>query len=288
YAGSRAGIKSIIVVKRMNQKGDKVIDEGKLVYDGHELDPTVEGPKFYKRNGFYYIFVPGGGVATGWQTVLRSKAIYGPYSRRVVMHQGKTPINGPHQGAWVNTPNGEDWFLHFQDKEAYGRVVHLQPMKWVNDWPIIGSDADGDGIGEPVLTYKKPFVAKPSPKSTPPESDEFNGTSLGLQWQWQANPLATWSFLNPSKGALRLYAAKMPDSAKNLWDVPNLLLQKFPAEKFTVTTKLEFSPNTKLENEKAGLIIAICCQPMSKRVGRLSSNKSGKQRVRKVYSLTYP
>ena len=256
YAGSRAGIKSIIVVKKMNTSGSRVIDEGKLVYDGHELDPTIEGPKFYKRNGFYYIFAPGGGVSTGWQTVLRSKNIYGPYLRKVVMDQGKSPINGPHQGAWVNTLTGEDWFLHFQDKGAYGRVMHLQPMKWINDWPVIGIDADGDGIGEPVLIHKKPLMTKQTIISTPAESDEFNGINLGLQWQWQANPSATWSFLDPSKGTLRLFSAKMPDSAKNLWDVPNLLLQKFPAEKFTITTKLTFSPNTKLENEKSGLIIA--------------------------------
>ncbi|TCC91847.1 glycosyl hydrolase 43 family protein [Pedobacter frigiditerrae] len=256
YAGSRAGIKSIIVVKKMNATGDKVIDEGKLVYDGHELDPTIEGPKFYKRNGYYYIFAPGGGVSTGWQTILRSKNVYGPYERKVAMDQGKSPINGPHQGAWVNTPSGEDWFLHFQDKNAYGRVVHLQPMKWVNNWPVIGTDVDGDGIGEPVLVYKKPSILKPVVITTPAESDEFNGTNLGLQWQWQANPSATWSFLNPAKGMLRLYSVKMPDSAKNYWEVPNLLLQKFPTEKFTTVTKLTLIPNPKLENEKAGLIIA--------------------------------
>ncbi len=256
YAGSRAGIKSIIVIKRLNLSGDKVIDEGKLVYDGHELDPTIEGPKLYKRNGYYYIFAPAGGVATGWQLALRSKHVYGPYERKVVMDQGKSPINGPHQGAWVNTTTGEDWFLHFQDKGAYGRVLHLQPMKWRNNWPVIGIDADGDGVGEPVLTYQKPSVTKPTVNSAPLESDEFNGANLSLQWQWQANPMATWLFLNPAKGVLRLYSAKMPDSAKNLWDVPNLLLQKFPTEKFTVTTKLVFMPNLKLENEKAGLIIA--------------------------------
>jgi len=256
YAGSRAGIKSIIVVKKMNAAGEKTIDEGKLVYDGHELDPTIEGPKFYKRNGFYYIFAPGGGVSTGWQTVLRSKNIYGPYERKVVMDQGKSPVNGPHQGAWVNTPSGEDWFLHFQDKGAYGRVVHLQPMKWINNWPVIGLDPDGDGIGEPVLIHKKPSITKSSPIATPVESDEFTSPNLGLQWQWQANPVATWSFLNPAKGVLRLFSAKMPDSAKNLWDVPNLLLQKFPAERFKVTTKLIFTSNPKLENEKAGLMIA--------------------------------
>lgn len=255
YAGSRAGIKSIIVVKQLSADGSKVIDEGKLVYDGHETDPTLEGPKFYKRNGYYYIFAPAGGVSTGWQLVLRSKNIYGPYERKVVMDQGKSPTNGPHQGAWVDTKTGEHWFLHFQDKEAYGRVVHLQPMTWKNDWPIIGVDTDGDGKGEPVVTYKKPNVGKVYPIATPAESDEFNGTTLGLQWQWQANPKATWAFMNTAKGALRLYAAQMPDSAKSYWDVPNMLLQKFPAEKFVATTKLAFTINPKIKDERVGLII---------------------------------
>jgi beta-xylosidase len=255
YAGSRAGIKSIIVVKKLNKEGTKVIDEGVLVYDGHEIDPTIEGPKFYKRNGYYYIFAPAGGVSTGWQLVLRSKNIYGPYERRVVMDQGKSPVNGPHQGAWVTTQTGEDWFLHFQDKEAYGRVVHLQPMKWVKDWPVIGEDHDRDGKGEPVLRYKKPNVGKTYLIQTPIESDEFNNNTLGLQWQWMANPKPTWYFLNPSKGSLRLFSDKLPDSAKNLWDAPNVLLHKFPADEFMVTTKLNFVPNTKLENEKAGLAI---------------------------------
>lgn len=255
FAGSRAGIKSIIVVKKLNKEGTKVMDDGVLVYDGHETDPTIEGPKIYKRNGYYYIFAPAGGVPTGWQLVLRSKNIYGPYERRVVMDQGHSTTNGPHQGAWVTTQTGEDWFIHFQDKEAYGRVVHLQPMKWVNNWPVIGKDKDGDGKGEPVLKYKKPNVGKTYPIQTPVESDEFNDNMLGQQWQWMANAKPIWYFLNPSKGYLRLFSYKLPDSAKNLWDAPNVLLQKFPADEFMVTTKMNFVPNTKLENEKAGLTI---------------------------------
>jgi beta-xylosidase len=169
------------------------------------------------------------------------------------MDQGSTPINGPHQGAWTNTETGEDWFLHFQDKEAYGRVVHLQPMKWVNDWPVIGEDKDGDGKGQPVTMYKKPSVKSTAIVEVPATSDEFNSIEPGRQWQWQANPQATWQFMSP-EGYLRLFSAKAPDSIKNYWDLPNILAQKFPAEKFTVTTKVKFSPNIKLK-EKAGLIV---------------------------------
>ncbi|MDE3182072.1 MAG: glycoside hydrolase 43 family protein [Bacteroidota bacterium] len=255
FAGSRVGIKSIIVVNKLNAEGNKVIDAGKIVYDGHEKDPTIEGPKFYKRNGYYYIFAPAGGVSTGWQLVLRSKNVYGPYERKVVMHQGSTNINGPHQGAWVTTQMGENWFLHFQDKGPYGRLVHLQPMHWKNNWPVIGIDKNGDGTGEPVMVYKKPDVGKTYPITTPQESDEFNENRLGLQWQWMANPESTWYYMNATNGTLRLYSQKIPDSANNLWDVPNVLLQKFPAEEFMITTKMNFHPNEKLENEKAGLTI---------------------------------
>ncbi|HEX6848524.1 MAG TPA: glycoside hydrolase 43 family protein [Chitinophagaceae bacterium] len=252
YAGSRAGIKSIIVVKEMNKEGTKTIGNGVMVYDGHENDPTIEGPKFYKRNGYYYIFAPGGGVSTGWQTVLRSKKIYGPYERKVVLDQGSTTVNGPHQGAWVTTQTGEDWFLHFQDKEAYGRVVHLQPMKWIHDWPVIGADQDQDGKGEPVLSYRKPNVRKQFPRSTVQDSDEFNETKFGLQWQWQANPKEGWAYATPN-GSLRMFSVYQPDSNNNLWNLPNILGQKFPAEEFKVTVKVSFKP--KFENERFGLIV---------------------------------
>jgi beta-xylosidase len=251
YAGSRAGIKSILVVRAMNKQGDTANANAVMVYDGHEADPTIEGPKLYKRHGYYYIFAPAGGVSTGWQVVLRSKNIYGPYERRVVMQQGNTTINGPHQGAWVNTVNGEDWFLHFQDKDAYGRVVHLQPMQWKNGWPVIGSDADGDGIGEPVLTYKKPFTAAAITIQVPATTDEFNTASLGLQWQWQANPQETFGYTT-ANGFLRMFAA-LTDSNALLWSYPQLLTQKFSAPAFTATAKCSFYPKT--VGEKFGLAV---------------------------------
>ncbi|UAY54533.1 glycoside hydrolase family 43 protein [Arachidicoccus terrestris] len=253
YAGSRAGIKSVIAIAPMNTAGTAVTGEDKIVYDGHTDDPTIEGPKIYKRNGYYYIFAPAGGVSTGWQLVLRSKDLMGPYERKVVMDQGKSPVNGPHQGAWVTTQTGQNWFLHFQDKEAYGRVVHLQPMQWINDWPVIGVDKDHDGKGEPVMTYKKPDVGKSYPVQTPQESDEFNERKLGLQWQWEANSSGRW-LMTGNDGHLRLYANYTPD-AKNLWDIPNILAQKFPADQFVATTKVHFTANEKNGQQQAGLVV---------------------------------
>lgn len=252
-AGSRAGIKSIILVTEMNSLGTATLDKDVVVFDGHKAHPTVEGPKFYKRNGYYYIFAPAGGVSTGWQLVLRSKNIHGPYEEKIVMDKGKTDINGPHQGAWITTNSGEDWFIHFQDKEAYGRIVHLQPMVWKNDWPVIGIDKNGDGIGQPVITYKKPNVGKTFPIQTVLEDDDFNGSVLGLQWQWHANPSLYWGFPSGNLGFFRLNCIPRPEGSNTLWPVPNLLLQKFPAEKFTATTKLSF--RDLVENEEIGFVV---------------------------------
>ncbi|GHT21995.1 hypothetical protein AGMMS4957_11670 [Bacteroidia bacterium] len=255
FAGSRAGIKSLLAVTRLTPDGKQAVGQSIIVYDGHDVDETIEGPKLYKRNGYYYIFAPAGGVATGWQVALRAKNIFGPYERKIVMAQGKSTINGPHQGAWVDTKTGEDWFIHFQDRFAFGRVVHLQPMQWKNDFPIIGEDKDGDGCGEPVLTYKKPNVGKTYPIATPAESDEFSSKYLGLQWQWHANPQDWWYFANPAKGTLNLYSVPVSANYKSLWDVPNLLLQKFPAQDFTATTKLTFVPSNKITGERTGLVV---------------------------------
>ena len=229
WAKSRCGFNSILTLNKMNHEGTKILDSGVTIFDGHKNHPTIEGPKLYKRNGFYYIFAPAGGVKTGWQTVLRSKNILGPYDDKIAMDQGGTLVNGPHQGALVELNSGESWFIHFQDKEAYGRIVHLQPVKWFNDWPIIGIDLNGDGRGEPVDKFKKPDVGESFPVSVPKTSDEFDSYKIGEQWQWQANPETTWSSLSANAGYLRLFVISESDYKMNLWNHPNLLLQKFPA-----------------------------------------------------------
>lgn len=252
WAASRAEINSILTIKRLSTDGMSLLDEGTHVVDGHENHPTLEGPKIFKRNGYYYLSAPAGGVTMGWQVVFRSKNIYGPYEEKIVLAQGSTTTNGPHQGAIVETQTGENWFIHFQDRGAYGRIVHLQPVKWVNDWPVPGIDKDGDGKGEPVIVYKKPNVGKVYPIITPAESDEFNNQP-GLQWQWHANPSIRWSAQISGSGFLRLFGIRRPQGSKNFWDVPNLFMQKFPAPDFTATTKVKL--NTIIEGKQAGLII---------------------------------
>ncbi|MFA7420834.1 MAG: glycoside hydrolase 43 family protein [Melioribacteraceae bacterium] len=253
WARSRSGIKHILTINKMSPDGKSLLDDGVQVFCDSVNHPTIEGPKFYKRNGYYYIFAPAGGVKPGWQTILRSKNIYGPYEAKVVLEQGSTKINGPHQGGWVQTQTGEDWFIHFQDRYAYGRIVHLQPMRWENDWPLMGEDYDKNGIGEPVAKFKKPNVGKTHSANVLQTNDEFSAGKIGLQWQWQSNFSGAWISLTERKGWLRFYSQAYLSSSKNLYNSSALLMQKFPSPNFELTTKVELKADE--TNLSAGLII---------------------------------
>jgi beta-xylosidase len=254
WALSRASISNLLTLHRLSPDGKQTLDEGKVIIEGNEREGwrALEGPKFYKRDGWYWVFAPAGGVAQGFQGAFRSRNIWGPYERRTVLHQGATAINGPHQGAWVATPQGDDWFLHFQKTPIHGRVVHLQPMLWTKEgWPLMGTDPDGDGIGEPVTVSRKP-AAKEAPKDAPATSDEFDAEKLGRQWQWPANPREEWWSLKAAPGWLRLRCTPAPDVSSR-WSTPNLLLQKIPAPQVVATAHVQFEPRS--DGDEAGLIV---------------------------------
>ena len=253
FAGSRASVKTVIMVSEMTPDGTQTLGKSVLVFDGHDGHTTVEGPKFYKRGDYYYILAPAGGVKPGWQLAMRSKNVWGPYDYKVVLRQGDTDVNGPHQGALVELENGESWFYHFQDRWAYGRIVHLQPVKWVDGWPMMGVDTNKDGIGEPVAEWTKPNVGKTYPIVSIPASDEFNSHEWGLQWQWHATPKVYYGYMSGNLGYLRLNCIQVPEDYISLWQVPNLLLQKFPAPDFTATIKLTFFNHE--DGDKTGLLI---------------------------------
>ena len=246
WANSRAKYASVLTVRELSADGTKAIGQPVIVFDGNGTkNRTCEGPKFYKRDGWYWIMCPAGGVPTGFQLAMRSKSPYGPYEHKIVLAQGKTAINGPHQGGWVHTKYGEDWFLHFQDKEAYGRVVHLNPIDWSSGWPIMGKK------GEPVTTCQKPQSSS-GVVVNPAESDAFDTPVIGKQWQWHANYDEKFG-MPTAFGTFRIYTYKLSADWKNFWEVPNLLLQKTPADKFTVTTKLRMT--SKADGQFGGLIM---------------------------------
>jgi len=241
YARSRAGIKDRLRLRPMAPDASRLLGEGEIVFFDPQRHPTLEGPKMYKRNGWYYILAPAGGVTRGWQVALRSRRIYGPYEDRVVLAQGHSLVNGPHQGALVDTPGGQWWFVHFQDAGVYGRLVHLNPVTWRDDWPMIGALSGDEGApGEPVLRHTKPDLPR-QPVATPQTSDEMDPTAdgrLSPQWQWHANHGDGWFDLRARPGWLRLRA--LPLVAGERWSAaPSLLLQKLPAPSFTAETLVD-------------------------------------------------
>jgi len=250
FANSRAGKKERIHVRPMTPDGRRLLGDGQeVLHTPHHA--YLEGPKVYKFGDWYYILAPGGGVPTGWQVAFRSRHIYGPYEEKIVLERGSTAINGPHQGALIDLPNGEWWFIHFQDVGPFGRITHLQPVTWQDGWPLMGVDYDGNGVGEPVTAWKKPGVAAPGAIAVPPTSDEFDADRPGLPWQWHANHEDSWGASDARPGWLRLFARPLPDL--NLGRAPHFLGQKYPARAFAVETLLDFSGGR--PGEFAGLAI---------------------------------
>lgn len=250
YARSRAGIRDRLRVLPMTEDATSTLGEGKIVFFEPERHPTLEGPKFYKRNGFYYIMAPAGGVPRGWQVALRSRNVYGPYEDRVVLEQGRTPINGPHQGALVDAQDGSSWFVHFQDRGLYGRVVHLNPVQWVDDWPLLGAAAPDGVRREPVLRHAKPGV--PAARiEAPVANDEFKAETLNLAWQWQANHRPDFYSLSAAPGFLRLFT--LGSEERDLARRPNVLLQKLPARSFEVETAVRLAPDS--AGVRAGMVM---------------------------------
>ena len=232
-----------IIIHRMSLDGTQLLDNGQTVYEG----PTAEGTKLFIKDGYYYISIPEGGVSTGWQTVMRSRDIYGPYEQKIVLEQGSTKINGPHQGALVDTPEGEWWFYHFQGTRALGRVMHLQPVTWVDGFPVIGEDYDGNGIGEPMMICRKPNTGKVSPISGPQTDDDFNSPTLAPYWQFNHNPdNSKWS-LTTRPGYLSIEALRAP----KLRDARNSFTQKIMGYSGEASTELDCN---QLQNgQRAGL-----------------------------------
>lgn len=230
-----------IIIHRMSPDGKRLLDGGREVYNG----PTAEGTKLFIKDGYFYLSIPEGGVGTGWQTVGRSKSIYGPYDMKRVLEQGSTNVNGPHQGALVDTPDGEWWFYHFQSTSPLGRVTHLQPVKWVDGYPVIGEDYDGNGIGEPMKIVNKPSVGATTKPHTVATSDDFDN-GIGNHWQFNHNP--DMSKVTVTDGQLVI----TPSKASSLRSAPNMLTQKTMGYSGEVTVKADVS---KLEHDgRAGLL----------------------------------
>lgn len=256
WAKTRAGSSNVITMHEMAPDGSRLLGPGTVVVDGESLPgfTLLEGPKMHRRDGWYWIFAPAGSVPTGWQSVFRSRSVWGPYEERTVLAQGSTTTNGPHQGTWVEAVDGTDWFIHFQELPPHGRVVHLQPMGWSADgWPQMGTNADGRlgrSPGEPVARHRAPAGDPEGSKGTPVSGGDDWTEGIGRQWYWQANPRDEW-WTAEGDGSLRLRA--MPGDPVNLRELPNVLAQRLPAEPCEVTVSVELEDP--VTQARAGLVV---------------------------------
>ncbi len=230
-----------LILHRMSPDGRRVLDSGTIIVEDKARLPILEGPKLYKRNSYYYILAPFGGVETGAQVALRSRTITGPYEQRVVLSQGSTALRGPHQGGWVETPSGQGWFVHFNSTGAFGRITYLEPLVWKDDWPVIGAN------GQPVARYAMPDTGSAPTDDALQESDDFSGRRLGLQWEWNHNPDdRRWS-LTARPGFLRLVAGP----AEHLVTARNTLTQMLQGPRARITARLDVT--SMRDGQRAGL-----------------------------------
>ncbi|MDE6013899.1 MAG: glycoside hydrolase 43 family protein, partial [Anaeroplasmataceae bacterium] len=233
FAKSRIGFNSCLGLYEVTPDLKHQISETyTIIYDGHHMNPTIEGPKFNTRNGWIYIMAPAGSVKTGWQVCLRSKNIYGPYEAKIVLMQNDSPVNGPHQGALIDLKNDEWAFVHFQDMKCYGRICHLEPVKWVNDWPLCGMVRDELLAGSPVSSSEYLIPKKSNYKIQ--TSDMFTSDKLGLMWQTPANKQSHWYELN--QGLVLNCYYHNEKSKKALHLMPNTFLTKLAFPSFKVTS----------------------------------------------------
>lgn len=219
WANSRCGFNSVLTVRELSADGTRAIGQPVMVYDGQpDGNHTIEGPKLYKKDGYYYILAPAGGVAGGWQVALRSRNIYGPYEMKTVYNQ-----QGIHQGGWVN-----DAFICFQEVGAYGRILHRLDVSWKDVWPMMSR-------------HKASKVHK------------IQCHDKAMLYQWHANYQDTFGFRTAN--GVRVYGHRvgMPAGKQTIWDVPNLYLKKFDGETFNDTLRTTIT--AKAEGQQSGFVI---------------------------------
>jgi beta-xylosidase len=238
-----------LILHRLSADGLRVLDEGRTIVEDRVNLPVIEGPKLYKRHGWYYIFAPIGGVGSGGQAVLRAHNIFGPYEWRVVLVPGQTKVLGPHQGGYVETPNGQGWFIHFNNTGAFGRITYLEPVRWRDDWPVIGEPVGDGAQGQPVSEHAVPVVVPEAPQYRLQDADEFNSPTLGLQWEWNHNPDDQLWSLSARPGYLRLRAAP----AQYLVTARNTLTQVLQGPAVTVTARFDIGHLS--DQQRAGLVL---------------------------------
>jgi beta-xylosidase len=239
-----------ILLWKLSSDGKSVLDSGTIIHRGH----GSEGTKILKINGWYYIFYcehqDGDFKNDRIQMAMRSKNLYGPYEHHRLLQQRKAEERSPGQGGLVDTKEGTWWFIHQQGNSNYlGRQAVLEPVTWIEGWPIIGKVMP-DTVGSMVWEHEKPV--KGYPVTHPQSSDEFSAPALSPQWEWNHAPRNDKWSLTEREGFLRLYAS-VP-ARKGLWGACNTLTQRcMGTEPAYASAKIEIKGM--VDGQEAGLCI---------------------------------
>ncbi len=200
------------------------------VYQTPSSIGTLEGARFYKRNGAYYIWLTR--PANGQYVLKSTNGPFGPYEQRQVLLNMAGPISGggvPHQGGLVQTQNGAWYYMAFTDAYPGGRMPTLAPITWTADgWPQVQTVNGAWGVN-----YPNPLPLRPVKPLT--GVDTFAGTQLGAQWEWNHNPdNSRWSVNN----GLRLQTATVTN---DLYRARNTLTHRIQGPTSTATIDLDYS-----------------------------------------------
>lgn len=231
FAKSKIGFNSKLAFFEVDDKLTKTLSDYTIIYDGRMTQPVIEGPKVYYINDYYFILAPAGSVKTGWQLALRSKNIYGPYEEKIILMQGDSKVNGPHQGALIDINDDKYVFMHFQDLDNYGRVCHIQDVNFIEGWPICGIDT-GNFVGIPSLTY--PYFLKKDDTLKINYTDFFKD-KINESWQWPCN--IKDNFYRIEDGLLLNCIKK--ENENYLYLERNRMMQKLALANFKVKTTLD-------------------------------------------------
>ena len=230
------GFDSIVAIYEVSSDlKENISKDYKIIFDGHDNHPEIESPKIYYHNDYFYIMCSAGSSKNGWLTALRSKDIYGSYESKIIMHQFDSIINGPNEGSLIKVEKNKYVFIHNQDLGVYGNVINLEPVCWINDWPICGSVKDELLAGTPVLVEDYPIDAKSSYKME--ISDNFDNDTLSLMWQTPANKKDSYYSLENGLKLNCIFHSLKAFSSLNL--TPNLFLTKIKMKSFKVESLVE-------------------------------------------------
>lgn len=239
---------------KLSEDGKELLHDSDTIIHQHK---GSEANKLYKINGTYYYFHSEvvrreAGMEVRVVMMLRAEHIYGPYEEKELIHTHGMEIDRePNQGGLVQTVSGDWYFISHQGTGGYyeGRTLHLLPVTWVDGWPIIGNDTDGDGIGEMVWGGRKPINGLPvTVLST---NDDFERAVLEPYWEWNHQPRANKWSLAERPGYLRLHACQ-PIDKDNFFTVCNVISQRaFRTAHNVATVIIEISGMA--DGQEAGL-----------------------------------